>query len=605
MNLWYFFSESPHKLKKEYEHQYRSTAVGIGDCLKCLQFLSCNKIKAGQIRAEVDLSDAAISFMDFFNIETDFDIVLSDVYVAFKLLSRLRKTKAFESNHHDQLAKTRQRPNNMLSTNRMLQQNNTDDMLCIRDAARYVDYSVGIYDLYQLALQLAGRLQGLSEIFHPVAHDTGSNELTLSNCFWLNEFDHPNTALVYGSFINERVADLIATPYCILVDNDAKKVVVAVRGSASLEDLVTDLQMSPEYMKDVGQVCGFDGSNKHAHRGILARAKWIVNDIKEKRVLRSLLPPNANDRECHRLNGYSLVFTGHSLGAACASILATMFRPIYNDVKCYGFCPPGCTASLDYAEECKEYVVSIVCGNDLIPRVNVTNFEVMRYEFFETLARIKCSKFKAIRQLRRPIKDIYIRDQMQMLLYDKENIPTHTAYYTKLLNFRRIREKEVKERYPPETRLTIPGRIIHLKHMVDDGNLTKQKYAPYWESHDSFNEIVLNLAAVQEHSVENLAFHLKSIAQAYEDGLSGVNAQDYHVEDPELLRVSQSLSMYQEIDDDEHWFDLCSRPRGSSTLLPTLFSVVAIVVSIAGNNVCSLLGKMKPNSVEICRLSTI
>jgi hypothetical protein len=557
--------------------------------------MSCNKLAPAKIRSEVDLSDAAISLMDFFNVETNFEIVLSDVYVTFKLLGNLRRTKAFEASHHSQLDKARQRAS--VVSSRMLQHDNANDMTCIHEAARYAPYALGIYENYQQALLMAGRFTADSpEVFHPcIVERDGNSNFTLGSSFSLTEFEQPNTNLVYGSFITERVGDLIATPYCILVENDAKKVIIAIRGSASLEDLVTDLQLTPADMEDAGHVCGFDGKNKYAHRGILIRAKWILNDMKKSRVLRNILPPKYQDQMDHRLSGYSLVITGHSLGAACASMLATMLRPIYNGVKCYAFCPPGCTSSLDYAEECKEYVVSIVCGNDIIPRINLITFEIMRYEFFETLARIKCSKLKCILELRKPQKDIFIPQQMKKLLHDKDSIPSHTDYYRQLQSFRIMREKEVKERFPPETRLTIPGRIIHLKHCLDDdGNLTKN-YAPHWETNDSFNELTLNLQAVQDHSIDNLVEQLSKIAAAYEDMHSGNKVvSDYPMNDPKSLRKAHMSTLQQEhieddIDDEGRFFVLCSRPHGLSSLLPTVSSIAALIISISGNNVCNIL----------------
>ena len=40
----------------------------------------------------------------------------------------------------------------------------------------------------------------------------------------------------------------------------------------------------------------------------------------------------------------------------------------YPNVKCYAFCPPGCTVSMNLATECDEFVTSFVVGNDIIPR---------------------------------------------------------------------------------------------------------------------------------------------------------------------------------------------------------------------------------------------
>lgn len=71
------------------------------------------------------------------------------------------------------------------------------------------------------------------------------------------------------------------------------------------------------------------------------------------------------------------MFTGHSLGAGVAAILSMMFRPLYPNVKCYAFEPPGCTVSLNVAVECEPYVISIVHGNDIIPRVRDANMEML------------------------------------------------------------------------------------------------------------------------------------------------------------------------------------------------------------------------------------
>ena len=39
---------------------------------------------------------------------------------------------------------------------------------------------------------------------------------------------------------------------------------------------------------------------------------------------------------------YTLVITGHSLGAGVASVLALMLKPKYKDLMCYAYSPPGC-----------------------------------------------------------------------------------------------------------------------------------------------------------------------------------------------------------------------------------------------------------------------
>lgn len=453
VNVWNFLSMSPHTLEKDYEHQHRKTAQCLGDCLKFIQCMSCNSLEGGKIRAEVDLSDAAVAIMDFFNVKTSFGIVLSDIYVVFQVLLRLRREGAYKASQQSkdeirQLEDIRPVDASIPSTKTMLQHNNPEDMKIIREAAWYSKYSQGVYEAYQLFLLSTGNLtEECPEVYNPNAGECDNN-FSLSE--WLCKLDCPNTALVYGSFRNDRVS----TPYCILVDEDAKKVIITVRGTASLEDLVTDLQMTPVDMSEVGKTCGFDGTNKYAHKGILLRAKWIFNDLTKTKILKKLFPiPNRSNQEHRGLQDYGLVVTGHSLGASCAVMLSTMLKPMYPDIRCYAYCPPGCSTSIDFAEECKDYVVSIVCGNDIIPRVAVTNFEMMRFDFFETLARIKCSKYQVMREMRSTCQDADLESQLKRLLHDKDKIPKHTTFFQQLQAFRDTRTKECEELFPLDTRL--------------------------------------------------------------------------------------------------------------------------------------------------------
>ena len=130
-----------------------------------------------------------------------------------------------------------------------------------------------MYDLYPDALLAAEQLVGgKSGVYHP-ALTKAENHI---NGFPLIDFGFPQTAIVYATFAN----DILATPYCILIDEHMKTVVVSIRGTKSLEDMVTDLQFSSVEMQKVGNVCGFDGAGMYAHRGMLASCKWIYNDLK-------------------------------------------------------------------------------------------------------------------------------------------------------------------------------------------------------------------------------------------------------------------------------------------------------------------------------------
>ena len=99
--------------------------------------------------------------------------------------------------------------------------------------------------------------------------------------------------------------------------------------------------------------------------------------ISRQKILSRLVPPNNGGNANTQGHNFDLIFTGHSLGAGIAAILGKMFHPAYPELKCYAFCPPGCSASIKLASQCEDFVTSIVVGNDLVPRIRGSNFEML------------------------------------------------------------------------------------------------------------------------------------------------------------------------------------------------------------------------------------
>jgi hypothetical protein len=65
----------------------------------------------------------------------------------------------------------------------------------------------------------------------------------------------------------------------IVVDRAWRTVVIAIRGTLSLEDMITDVTISPQCLEALGQKFGFDGAGEYCHNGILAGARWIYDDL--------------------------------------------------------------------------------------------------------------------------------------------------------------------------------------------------------------------------------------------------------------------------------------------------------------------------------------
>jgi len=331
-----------------FEDKEGAYAQCIGCCIQCIRWLSCNRLGGGSIQAKNDLKDAAIAFMEFMNNEVNFDIVLSDVYVAFMLLNRKRREVRYKLGKQAKIDK-KQTNNAELGNNeieggdesnnntsspistvhfsvnhadilnrRVLSDNDAADMYILRQGARYSQYANGVYTDYPSALLQAGLLDGgWDGLYSPWKP---GDQHSLLATFRLTEFGFPSTALIFANFTNK----VMATPYCILLDEVERTLVVVIRGSVTLEDLVTDMQWSSIELNRVGERVGFDGRGKYGHRGILTNSKWIYNDIHRQQIVYDVL----RDDKRNPFRDYKLIITGHSLGGGCAAMLANLFKPM-------------------------------------------------------------------------------------------------------------------------------------------------------------------------------------------------------------------------------------------------------------------------------------
>jgi len=52
------------------------------------------------------------------------------------------------------------------------------------------------------------------------------------------------------------------TPYCIVLDHEWKSIVIGIRGTLSLDDLLADMTLRPVSLEKLGELCGFDGTDR-------------------------------------------------------------------------------------------------------------------------------------------------------------------------------------------------------------------------------------------------------------------------------------------------------------------------------------------------------
>jgi sn1-specific diacylglycerol lipase len=94
--------------------------------------------------------------------------------------------------------------------------------------------------------------------------------------------------IVYANFNNE----IFLSPFCIVIDHPKKCVVVTIRGTLSMSDVVTDLAADTGYF-DVDHL-----KDQPCHIGILNTAEKICNIILSQNLLQKAFKYNPVKRFC-------------------------------------------------------------------------------------------------------------------------------------------------------------------------------------------------------------------------------------------------------------------------------------------------------------------
>ncbi|KAK8945130.1 hypothetical protein KSP39_PZI008674 [Platanthera zijinensis] len=167
-------------------------------------------------------------------------------------------------------------------------------------------------------------------------------------------------------------SSLLRPGYYVGVDTRNKLVILAIRGTHTVYDLITNLVSSSD------QNVSFEGFSTHF--GTAEAARWFLHH--EMGTIRRLL-------EKHK--DFRLRLVGHSLGGAAAALLAIMLRRKSamelgfspDIVSAVGFGTPPCV-SKELAESCVNYVSTVVLQDDIVPRLSVASLARLRNEILET-----------------------------------------------------------------------------------------------------------------------------------------------------------------------------------------------------------------------------
>uniref|UniRef100_A0A7S3VM95 sn-1-specific diacylglycerol lipase n=1 Tax=Dunaliella tertiolecta TaxID=3047 RepID=A0A7S3VM95_DUNTE len=277
---------------------------------------------------------------------------------------------------------------------------------------------------------------------------------------------------------SNQVAGLL--PYTVAVDHKHQEVILAIRGSFSMADVLTDTFWQPVDMTEVLRSSGMclpppspvhmSRASEHSnieealacHEGILMCSIAIKNHLEQYQVLHAAFEKGRKEGQQQQgsTSDYKLIITGHSLGAGVAAVLGLLLLPSYPGLRVWAHAPPGGTLSPKAAKMTTEFCTSIVHAKDMVPRLTTSNLQLMLKDMMMVGALCKRSKTEVL--LRSMLGKRWTEDELFHASWD--DVPPGVKGM--LHDYQKALE-DSQDNLPPEWELSgkfvPPGQIVFLE----------------------------------------------------------------------------------------------------------------------------------------------
>ncbi|GAB6029644.1 hypothetical protein CHUAL_005379 [Chamberlinius hualienensis] len=323
-------------------------------------------------------------------------------------------------------------------------------------------------------------------------------EVVEDNCCQCNRaamcqmLDLQTSALVYVSYHLE----VGETPFFVAVDHKMKTIVVSIRGTLSLKDVITDLNAEGEQLPVEPQREEWIG-----HKGMVQAAEYIRKKLRNDMILSKAFGYDTQ----RGTQTYDIALVGHSLGAGTAAILAILLKPEFPNLHCYAYSPPGGLLSMPAVEYTKSFITSVVVGKDVIPRIGLHQMEALRSDLINA---IKCSqdpKWKVIATsflCCNQSNDIDPHDYNIDSFHSPRDVTSHPSDSNIALTVH-------QPLYPP-------GKIIHIvRHHPNTSEKMMKKTGPVyqalWAENTDFDKVLISPVMVQDHMPDKVLKALQKV----------------------------------------------------------------------------------------------
>ena len=342
----------------------------------------------------------------------------------------------------------------------------------------------------------------------------GDNACRLNEAAVYSHLGPLRSQLVYASFRN----DVQNKPFLVFMDREEGAIFVAVRGTLSLEDCLTDALATATPLEKAGQRWGFDGGG-WAHSGFLLGAQAIREELHQGSVLEEAaggegrgdplrLPLNSSDGGgAGDVSKFKLVVLGHSLGAGIAVLLTMLLRPAYPHVQCVSFGTPGSVVDYATARSCADYVTSVVLHNDMVSRLSFHALVQLRRDVLENIARAKVGKLAIMKSA------LYKRFNVDDFMYRRGDEPD-SSFKQNVTAFLETVGRRVAADTSHSTELFIPGRLLHFVRQREGGGCGcagRDKYVPMQAALGDFSEVEIGSSMALDHFPDRYFFEMKRV----------------------------------------------------------------------------------------------
>ncbi|XP_076163451.1 inactivation no afterpotential E isoform X4 [Ptiloglossa arizonensis] len=328
--------------------------------------------------------------------------------------------------------------------------------------------------------------------------------------------------VIYATFH----VDVGETPFFVALDYTRKKVVVSIRGTLSMKDVLTDLNAEGEVLPLSPPRDDWLG-----HKGMVQAAEYI-----RKKLLDEGIISRALDKDSSRgTQQFGLVLVGHSLGAGTAAILAILLKQDYPDLVCFSFAPPGGLLSMPAQQYSQEFITSVVVGKDVVPRIGLRQMESLRADLINAIKRSVDPKWKTI--------------ACSVMCCGCGSTPTSAANLEAggcISEYQRDKDLARSQTVVPSDSsiaLTLhrplypPGRIIHVvRHHPNKGeqkyesrwrqmlNKREPVYQALWAGPCDFDEVLISPVMIQDHMPDNMLKALNKVSACRDRGAAEAGA---------------------------------------------------------------------------------